>query len=237
MDTKVLEDIGLTQGEIRVYIALLEEGSSTAGKILEKSNVQNSVFHFNINRLIEKGLVSYIKRGKVRVYQAADPDNFLNYIKDKESQVRKLLPELKAKQSIATEKQEAEFFEGTKGVIMLMNLLIDGAKKGDEFLFFSADVGEKNEDIQKFYKRYDIKRKDKGLVTRGVAPIKLKEIFDKRRFLQMKYASIPVPANSGVCNDKYAIISWGEKPCGILIKSKHLVQKQKDFFNAFWESL
>jgi hypothetical protein len=33
------------------------------------------------------------------------------------------------------------------------------------------------------------------------------------------------------------LISWGEKPTGILISSKNIVEKQKKFFNAFWNSL
>jgi len=34
MELNVLRDLGLTEGEIRVYLALLELGSSTAGKII-----------------------------------------------------------------------------------------------------------------------------------------------------------------------------------------------------------
>ena len=236
MDTKILEDIGLTQGEIKVYLALLESGPTTAGKILEKANIQNSVFHFCVNRLIEKGLVSYIKKNKFRIYQAADPDNFLIYLKDKEKQVENLLPELKEKQTLAKEKQEVELFEGMKGVITLMNALIEDAKKGEEFLFFAPDL-EKSEEIQKFYERYDAKRKSKGLITKGIAPRNLKPLFDKRTYLQMKYTNSPVPANSGICNDKMAIISWGEKPTGVLIHSKHIVEKQKEFFNSLWENI
>jgi len=37
MDVSILEDLGLTQAEIKVYLALLELGSSSAGRILEKS--------------------------------------------------------------------------------------------------------------------------------------------------------------------------------------------------------
>jgi sugar-specific transcriptional regulator TrmB len=237
MDTGILEDIGLTKGEVIVYIALLEEGPSTAGAILKKAKIQNSVFHFNINRLIEKGLVSYVKKGKVKIYQAADPDNFMVYLKDKESQVAKLLPELKAKQSIAKERQEVELFQGTKGIITLMNALIEDAQEGDEFLFFSADVEEKNEEIQKFYKRYDVKRRDKGLVIKGIAPIGLKHLFVDRTTMQMRYSDMPIPANTGMCNDKLAIISWGERPTGVLIHSNNIADKQKEFFNALWESL
>ena len=42
MDTSILEDIGLTGAEIKVFITLLELGSSTAGKIVEKSATNNS---------------------------------------------------------------------------------------------------------------------------------------------------------------------------------------------------
>jgi HTH-type transcriptional regulator, sugar sensing transcriptional regulator len=236
MNTKILEDIGLTQGEIKVYLALLELGPETAGKILEKAKIQNSVFHFCVNRLIEKGLVSYTKKNKFRIYQAADPDNFLIYLKDKEKQVETILPELKAKQTLAKEKQEVELFEGIKGVLTLMNTLIENTKKGQEFLFFAPEL-EKSKEIQKFYERYDAKRKAKGLVTKGIAPRKLKPLFSKRTYLKMKYTDSPVPANTGICNDKMAIISWGDKPTGVLIHSKHIVEKQKEFFDSMWRQV
>jgi len=236
MDTKILEEIGLTQGEIKVYLALLELGPNTAGAILEKANIQNSVFHFCVNRLIEKGLVSYAKKNKFRIYTAADPKNLVIYLKDKEKQVENLLPELKEKQALAKEKQETELFEGLKGVITLMNTLIEDTKKGQEFLFFAPEL-EKSEEIQKFYERYDAKRKAKGLITKGIAPRKLKLLFDKRTYLRMKYTDSPVPANTGICNDKMALISWGEKPTGVLIQSKNIIEKQKEFFNSLWNSL
>jgi sugar-specific transcriptional regulator TrmB len=236
MDIGILEEIGLSQGEIKVYVALLELGPSTAGSILEKANIQNSVFHFCVNRLMEKGLVSYVKKGKVRVYQAASPDNFISYLKDKESQLQKILPELKAKQSLAKEKEETEIFQGTKGIITLLNQLIENTKPGDEFLFFAPEL-EKNEEIQKFYQRFDAKRKDKKLITKGIAPKKLKRLFEKRKYLKMKYTDMPVPSNTGICNDKIALITWGEKPRGVLIQSKQIAEKHKEFFNALWESI
>ena len=61
MDTKILEDIGLTNAEIKVYLALLELGSSTAGHILEKSGLQNSVVHMTLHKLIDKGFITFIK--------------------------------------------------------------------------------------------------------------------------------------------------------------------------------
>ncbi len=235
MDTKALEDIGLTKGEISVYLALLDIGANTAGDVIKKAGIQNSVFHFCINRLIEKGIVSYVKRGKAKVYKAADPENFLSYIKDKEKGIEEILPELKSRQNRIKEDECVEIFEGMKGVISLLNFLIEDAKKGDEFLFFPADIEEKNEEIQKFYERYDWKRKMKGLIVKGIAPNHLRVLFSKRKYLKMKFTDFPLPENMGMCNNKMALISWGEKPKGILIQSKQIVEKERNFFNGFWK--
>ncbi len=56
MDIRILEDIGLTNAEIKVYLALLELGTSTAGPVLSKTGLQNSVVHMTLARLIDKGI-------------------------------------------------------------------------------------------------------------------------------------------------------------------------------------
>ncbi len=236
MDTKILEGIGLTKGEVTVYLTLLEQGSSTAGSIIKKAFIQNSVFHFNVNRLMDKGLVSYVKKGKYRIYKAVSPKNLILYLRDKEKELISILPELQSKQEKIREVEEAEVFNGINGIISLLNILIEDTKRGDEFLFFAPDISEKNEDIQKFYEMYDAKRKAKGLLTKGLASIKLKDLFIKRAYLKMKYVNIPMPANMAFCKDKMAIISWPERPVGILIKSRQIVEKQKEFFNTIWNN-
>ena len=81
-DTEILEDLGLTKTEVKVYLALLELGSSSAGKILEKSKLPNSTVHRDLNSLIVKGLISFILEGKRKVYQASNPENFFEFIAD-----------------------------------------------------------------------------------------------------------------------------------------------------------
>ncbi|MBS3075661.1 hypothetical protein J4429_04345 [Candidatus Pacearchaeota archaeon] len=53
--------------EIKVYINLLELGSSNAGTIIEKSGLQNSVVHRALNSLIEKALINFILEGKKKI--------------------------------------------------------------------------------------------------------------------------------------------------------------------------
>ncbi len=83
METEILEDIGLTRSEIKIYLSLLELGISTAGPIMKKTGLQNSVIHATLPKLAEKGFISFIKKGGVREYSATDPKNLLKFIDEK----------------------------------------------------------------------------------------------------------------------------------------------------------
>ena len=233
----MLEGLGLTKGEIKIYLTLLELGETKVGLIIEKSSMASSAVHNSINSLIEKGLVSYIKKNKIKNYNAVSPKQLLNFIEEKKKKIREILPELESKQKNSQIHAGAEVFVGIKGIITLLNLFIEDTKENDEFLFFSADVSEKNKEIQEFYERYDLKRKQKKLVVKGIAPKKLKPLFVKRKSLNMRYADMPLPSNTGICNNKIVLFSWGEKPIGYLIRSKQISESYAEFFKVFWKTL
>ena len=238
MDTSILEDIGLSQGEIKVYLNLLELGTTKVGKIIEKSGMASSAVHNAVNSLIDKGLISYIKKGKIKFYKATDPKHLLNFIEDKKRSLQNLLPELLQRQKHEKEINEAEIFLGLKGIMTMLLELIKDAKRGDEYCFFSANVELMNKEIQDFFRKYDPIRKEKGLKTKGLAPLRLKEYFEdrtKRYFMSMRYTKEPLPPNMGIFKDKITLLTWGEKPVGYLIHSKQLAEIYKNFFHLLWE--
>lgn len=60
MNTEILKEIGMTETEIKVYIALLEQGESLASKISLKAGVERAVTYHILEKLIKKGIVSYV---------------------------------------------------------------------------------------------------------------------------------------------------------------------------------
>src|SRR3989344_2183897 len=92
---------GLTDGESKVYLALSELGASTVGPLVKKSKVAYSNIYDILNRLIEKGLVSFVIKSKIRYFQTTTPKNLLIYLENKEKEIseqknelRKILPDL-----------------------------------------------------------------------------------------------------------------------------------------------
>lgn len=237
MDISVLEGLGLTKGEIKTYVTLLELGESTAGPIIEKSRLQSSVVHNCLNSLKDKGLISYVVTGKIKHYQATDPQNILNFVEEKKKELERLLPELLLKQKLAKKKLEAKVFKGNKAVMVMLSDIIKDARPDEEYFFFATSREKFDEEIQDFFVKYDAKRIEKRLVVRGIVPLKLKQYFDERfvgSIMQVRYVDFPVPQNISFFRDKFIIFVWDEGLTAFQITSEILTADYKKLFMEMW---
>jgi HTH-type transcriptional regulator, sugar sensing transcriptional regulator len=237
MEQKILENLGFTHAESKVYLTLLELGPVKVGKIIEKSGLQSSTIQYTLISLINKGFVTYVLKGKIKIYQSVDPKIILKEYKEREKQFEDIIPLLEGKQKLVEEKQEAEIYEGWKGIHNLFNELIKDAKPGEDYYFYSVDVDEMNKRAMEFFATRDAKRKEKRLNVKGLARSELKSYFKKRKNLEIKFADFPIPININLYNNKMVIVTWTDKPTGILIKSKQIVESQIKSFNQIWDKL
>src|SRR3989344_5601969 len=97
MNETFLEDAGLTKTEAKIYLALLELGPSLAGEITKKSGIHRRSVYDAIERLIEKGLVSYMKTNNRKYFEAVKPDRLLDILREKEENIKSIIPELELK--------------------------------------------------------------------------------------------------------------------------------------------
>src|SRR3989338_6519603 len=111
----LLEKIGLSKGEISVYLALLRLGQTTAGKIVDESKVTRSKIYDILERLKNKGLVSYITKNATKHFSAASPNNIIEYLNKKEQEIQEekktvleLLPLLLQQETLAQNSKIAE---------------------------------------------------------------------------------------------------------------------------------
>jgi len=238
MDTGILEDLGLTNAEIKVYMALLKLGDSTAGSVLEKSGLQNSVVHRALNSLIEKGIISYILEGRRKVYQASDPEHFYEFIDDKKERFKQILPELKKKQAFAKEKTEATIYRGKKGINEIyMRLLSSGGKEyntygGGKRVTFDV-MGET------WWKALHTKRIAKKIKSRQVFDETIRDFgeglrkrpLSKIRFLSHDFEQL---TETVIMGPYVAIMMFTENPYGILIMDKTVVDGYRKNFELLW---
>jgi len=241
MDTTILEDIGLTNAEIKVYLALLELGTATAGPIIEKSGLQSSVVHMTLNKLLDKGLLSFIKEGKRNHYQAANPKHIIAYINEKRERFEAILPELLLKQQAAPIKPEVVTFRTIKGVKeLLYELLYELLDvEGEEHHTF----GSAKESLMlgdAWWVNYHNKRASRGIKAKLLFNESLQAWQAERKYpkSEVKYTKkgFEPLTETIIRGDKVGILLWTNIPLGILIHHKALAASYEKFFEIMWNA-
>lgn len=225
----------LTENEKKVYLALLQIGETTAAKILEKTGLQNSVFYRTIHRLIEKGVVSFVKKGQIKHFSSAKPEVFVTQLRDRQEAVKQILPDLKEIQKVASVKTDAEVFVGIKGVKAMYHTLIEDSRPGEEYLFFGTMLDIFEESMSKIYLPFRKYRAEKKIIVYGIHKKEFKGKVTPFVRTKERYTDFPLPPNMAIFRDKVAITSWGEVPTGILIKSKDVVNQYRELFWELWK--
>ncbi len=234
MDTSILEEIGLSKREIKVYLALLQIGSTTVGEIIKKTNIPSSKIYEVLNRLQTKGLVSYVIISSSRNYQAAEPKTILNSLEEKQKKLSKLLPLLEAQKTFANRKQSVEIYDGRKAIFAMFNNLISNSKPKEEYLIFSINE-EKDDAADLFFKHLSTRRKNRGIKVKLLRNTKNKPSREKRHSkLQIKYTNFDFPEGITIFQDMIVLLSWIPNKTAIKIQSKALASQFNAFFKQIW---
>lgn len=238
MDESLLEEIGLTNAEIKVFLALLDLGSATAGKIIDKSGLQSGVVHRAFHSLGDKGLLTYSMIGRIKEYQAIDPNLLLVYLDEKRNKLKSLIPELRARASASKSAPNVIVYQGVKGVKELINHMLETDEK--EYVAYGGN--QTNVDFlgDFFWKNFHTKRYTKGIAARLIfhdslrhwIPILNEYPITEVRTTKNIYEEM---TETVVCGNKVAILVFKDKPYGVLIEEEVAANSYKKFFDILWK--
>lgn len=247
MDTEILQQVGLNKSEVKVYLTLLELGSSTTGPIMHKAKVSSSKIYGILARLIEKGLVSFIVKGKTKHYQASKPESLKEYInekmrelKTKEQQILDLIPHLKLKQKLSENKQEAQVYLGWKGIMNAFDFVLENLKKGDDYIAFSQPkFEEESKGVKLFFTKYQQKREELRLNVKLIADNSQKKIFNSLPYTKFKNFEARYVENCPpgiiIFNDYILVTAFEIAPVAVIIQSKQIADSYRKYFYDSWK--
>ncbi|MBD3310629.1 hypothetical protein GF351_05410, partial [Candidatus Woesearchaeota archaeon] len=162
--TEVLERVGLTRTESKVYLSLLDLGTALAGKITESSGIHRRSVYDAIERLMQKGLVSYVILNNRKHFEAVDPSRIMKMMEEKQDSLRNLMPELEMDFRMSKEKQETVFYKGKQALKSIFDQQIQDRK---EILVFSASSNAE-EIIRYYFPKYDRQRKKNKIKVKAI---------------------------------------------------------------------
>lgn len=239
-----LQELGLTKGEANVYLALLKIGSSTIGPIAKESKIAYSKIYEVLQRLINKGLVSYNLRNKTKHFTAVSPTRLKDFLKSKEEKIKEsykildsLLPNLE-KLKDSKEVQTAEIFLGFNGLKTAYELLLKDADKKFPLCFFYVHDEKFAELANDFYKREFLYFREKGIKLRGISTYEYKKSrhFHKTpKFIELKFVNFPLPSTIDIFGNKILLTTWSNSPFVCLIESKEIAENFRKYFDIIWK--
>lgn len=247
MELLDLKKIGLTEGEIKIYEALLELGESTRTNLSKKSGISPSKIYDVANRLIEKGIISSVKKNNVIHFSACNPEKLKDFLTQKEFEIQKektlidsMLPTLLAKYKKTEEASDVEVFYGWQGLKTAFDDIVKTLNRGEFNYIFGASKGVNDKQADIFFSQYYQKKKKKGYGTKIIFNEELRKnnqrtsIFNEApneaRFLKHKTIS-----EINIYKNKVLIIILLKKPIIVRIKNQEAAESYMKFFNELWK--
>lgn len=231
---KTLEEIGFDEKEIQVYLALLKIGETTATKISRETKIERTLVYYIIEKLINRGLVSFKLKNNVKYYSASNPEIILEEIREKEKSFLKVLPFLEQiRKQEYKEEVRVDVYKESAGLKAVMN---DMFKQAREFLV----LGEQGQ-IQKhhpiIYQQYLRRLKETKIKEKVIIREDLRGKIWKSKNSEFRYISKDLlsPTTTLIYDDKILITLWEKPMFNILITSKKVADSFKSYFNYFWK--
>ncbi len=243
MYQELLQKMGLSLNEARVYEALLHLGEVNVSKISVKSKVHRRNVYDSLNKLIEKGLASetFVK-GEKR-FKAIDPERLNEIIKEKETALETFLPEMKKLYKSVEPDAEAYFFRGVEGFKNYLQLILE---QKQTVYFIGAKAFWLDPRLKHYLRHFDEERKKRGIQfmhlfdyeVKTQKPEILKLAGKPYKFLPQKYSSATAVDIFGDYVVTFVGVKPGalyEEPLQFVLKSKLLADGYRKFFQFMWD--
>lgn len=244
MIEKNLSKLGFSPSEIKIYLHLLKTGRSYANRISSETKINRSNVYEALDRLISKGVISYIVKNKVKWYEARNPESIKFFIKEKEDELentksdvfldidnlKKLIPK-------NVSSLEANVFVGKKGLRMLFEEILEVKKN---ISIIAASKLQLRSLFGPYFFLWHKKRIEKRIYQRSIFPKSVKKNVENFKFKYFKYKFIDdkfkSPTTTIIYGDNCLFIQWLKDPIAIKIKNKEIAKSHLNYFNMLWNS-
>ncbi len=236
-----LQRAGFTQNEVKAYLSLLGLGKATSYQIVKEAKISSGKIYETLEKLIQRGLVSYIVINGKKHFQAADPDRLVQYMKKREEEaseetkaVAKILPTLKNNQK-SLPKPKAEIFEGIGGIKTVYELML---KEGHSKILILGAPKEAGEKLDAYFDDFNQRRIKKKIALEIILNAdhprekKLKQLALTK--VKVFPKNIITPAWIILFGDYVATVNI-TSPLVFLLKDAHARKSYEQYFELMWK--
>lgn len=236
--------LGLSNEEIQVYLAALEQGSVSVLELAKITQIPRTTVYLLIDSLVKHGLLKRMVKGKKKHYIPAQPREILTLGKNKQHQLAQSLqeleqeiPQLDAMYRTQHSIPKIQYYQGTDEVKKIYEETLE-ADKIYVHCMSQSGMEIMGDYLNKYFMR---------VIRRMIHSQKILSDSPADKLYQQEYSTsrnqiVCIPAKLGTNTDymiygnKVAFITYREgQPVGVVICDKEIAHFEKIRFQMVWE--
>lgn len=242
---KRLQEIGLTEKESAVYIAMLDQGAATADQASKRAGLNRSTTYVQIESLIEKGLVSSFKNGKKTFFAAESPNNLERLLETRTAElelqkanVASFVPDLMKLYATSGSRPVVRLFEGKEGLTSMRSEILSSNEKE---IYVVASIDK----LREVYNGTELKdftdtREAKKMKAKVIYSLKTGEDFEPRKYQVFKRTDnkdIFFECDVYIYGDTVSFASIGTRIFGLTVTDSNIASTLRQMHEKVWETL
>jgi len=239
---EILRKIGLSEGEIKIYSAMLDLGVSSINRIHEKTGIERRNIYDILNKLVERGLVTYITENKRRFFSISHPSKIIGYIEEREGELERLKDEVKKEIPTILEKFEykkpeikAEIYRGAEGVKAVWEDMLNS-----NGIFWIGSGRYIPKMLPHFFagwnkRRVKLKIKMTNLLRHEFRGKEKPLELESMKFLPEEFSGNPTVI--GIYGSKVVNFLFGGDFFAFVIESRELAENYKKYHKYIWDNV
>ena len=237
---EILQKVGLSEKESRIYTTLLESGPATISEIFRRTGIHRPLVYKTLPKLIDKGIVSILPKRKQKQYIAESPEKLKKILLELSSDFESILPELEQMHQSAGHRPIVKFLEGKNGIRLVFEDLVISLKKGDIFYRYSSRKETTLADKylpQNYREIRDQKQLERFVITNELTAKSKKPRLERAiKIIPAKYDLFSYDIAQLIYGDKIAFLDYNTETA-VIIENPQIAEFQKKIFKLLYDKL
>ncbi len=237
---KQLENLGFSEKEADVYLAVLKLKEATILQLAKITNIKRTTVYHLIDGLAEKGLVNKIIKNDKKYYLAENPKESLNnLLAEKKNIINSISPDLKNIFGQGALIPEIRIYRNISGIKKIFDDILTCEEKLCRYYIHSFNIEDllSEKAVDNFVKkRIELGIKSLSLRSFKYKPKREKGVFHAKQLREVKFLPESAIIKPYICiyDNKVVVISTKEERIGFIVESKEFADAQKAIFDMVW---
>jgi sugar-specific transcriptional regulator TrmB len=235
----VIQNLGYSPAEVKVYLAALQMGGSTVSDIAQKAGLPRTSVQEIIIQLRKAGLINPITRLNRKYWIAENPDKLAISLKEKQVALQAILPELHSLRYDTGVKPTFKTYSGKEEIIKIFDDIIETKHHIQAIVSWDEWIDLLGKEfVDEFIRRrHSHFLKIRLLTTRTTLSRELKKNDDQElRTTCFLSNDSQIRTSNFFYGNKVAIISLNKKlPVGSIIEDQDIHDTMSVLFEALWQ--